>query len=171
MYAVASQDEETLRAQLRQSRERLDGLVRDLRSVDTELDGLSTDRQQYRLLHEACGALEALSEQGAAGLFWGERAADGDEHLRLARGRADVFEKRLSETEGRRQEILEEIEREEENAGFLAGDVLQAQWQEEQRKLEWSIERDVSPLPVRQSVMPWSDSGVTVLSVSTFRSG
>jgi hypothetical protein len=133
--------------------------VQDLGAVDTELDGLSTDRQQYRLLHEACGALEALSELGAAGLFWGERAADGDDHVRLVRGRADVFEKRLSETEGRRQEILEEVEREEENAAFLAGDVLQAQWQEEQRKLEWSIERDVSPLPVRQSVMPWTRGG------------
>jgi hypothetical protein len=159
VYAVASQDEERLREELGQARERLDGFVQDLRAVDTELDGLSTDRQQYRLLHEACGALEALSELGAAGLFWGERAADGDEQLRLARGRADVFEKRLSETEGRRQEILEEIEREEENAGFLAGDVLQAQWQEEQRKLEWSVERDVSPLPVRQSVMPWARGG------------
>jgi outer membrane biosynthesis protein TonB len=159
VYAVASQDEETLRAQLRQSRERLDGLVRDLHAVDTELDGLSTDRQQYRLLHEACGALEALSELGAAGLFWGERAADGADHVRLARGRLDVFEKQLSETEGRRQEILEAIEHEEEIAAFLAGDVLQAQWQEEQRKLEWSIEREVGPLPVRQSVMPWTRGG------------
>ena len=159
MYAVASQEEEALREELRQARERLDGFVQDLRAVDTELDGLSTDRQQYRLLHEACGALEALSEQGAAGLFWGERAAEGDNHVRLVRGRADVFEKRLSETEGRRQEILEEIEHAEENAAFLAGDVLQAQWTEEQRKLEWSIERDVGPLPVRQAVMPWTRGG------------
>jgi len=159
VYAVASQDEETLRAQLRQARERLDGLARDLRAVDDELDGLSTDRQQYRLLHEACAALEALSEQGAAGLFWGERAADGDDRVRLARGRLDVFEKRLSETEGRRQAILEEIELAEENAAFLAGDVLQAQWQEEQRKLEWRVERDVGPLPVRQPVMPWARGG------------
>jgi hypothetical protein len=159
VYEVAAQDEEALREELRQSRKRLDGLAQDLRVVDTELDGLATDRQQYHLLHEACGALEALSELGAAGLFWGERAADGDEQVRLARGRLGAFEKRLSETEGRRQEILEEIELEEENAAFLAGDVLQAQWQEEQRKLEWSIEREVSPLPVRQSVMPWTRGG------------
>ena len=62
--------------------------MRDLRAVDDELDGLSTERQQYRLLHEVCGALEELSELGAAGLFWGERAADGgDDHVRLVRGR------------------------------------------------------------------------------------
>ena len=141
------------------SRKRLDGLAQDLRAVDAELDGLSGDRQRYRLLHEACGALEALEELGAAGLFWGEQAAAGDACVRLARGRLDVFEKRLSETEGRRQEILEAIERQEEVAAFLAGDVLEAEWQEEQRKLEWSIEREVSPLPVRQSVMPWTRGG------------
>jgi hypothetical protein len=159
VYAVASQDEETLRAELRRSRQRLDGLAQDLHAVDTELDGLSTDRQQYRLVHEACDALEALKELGAAGLFWGERAADGDAHVRLARARLDVFENRLSETEGRRQEILEAIEHEEEIAAFLAGDVLQAQHQEEQRKLEWSIEREIGPLPVRQPVMPWTRGG------------
>jgi outer membrane biosynthesis protein TonB len=133
--------------------------VWDLHAVDSELDGLSSHRQQYRLLHEACGALEELSELGAAGLFWGERAADGADHIRLARGRLDAFEKRLGETEGRRQEILEAIDHEEEIAAFLAGDVLQAQWQEERRKLEWSIEREASPLPVRQSVMPWTRGG------------
>jgi hypothetical protein len=159
MYAVASQDEETLRAQLRKSRERLDGFVRDLHAVDAELDGLSSDRQQYRLLHEACDALEALGELGAAGLFWGERAAEGADRVRLARGRLDAFDKRLGETEGRRQEILEAIEFEEENAAFLAGDVLQAQWQEEQRKLEWSVERGASALPGRESVMPWTRGG------------
>jgi outer membrane biosynthesis protein TonB len=159
VYEVASQEEEALREELKQARKRVNGLVQDLHVVDTELEGLSTDRQQYRLLLEACGALEALSEMGAAGLFWGERAAAGDDHVRLVRGRADVFEKRLSETEGRRQEILEEIEHAEENAAFLAGDVIQAQWQEEQRKLEWNIEREVSPLPVRQTVMPWTRGG------------
>ena len=159
MYAVASQDEETLRAQLKQSRERLDGLVRDLRVADAELDDLSVDREQYRLVQEACGALEALGELGAARLFWGERVADGDAQIALARRRVDAFEKRLSEIEGGRQEILDAIEHEEEIAAFLAGDVLQAQWQEEQRKLEWNVEREVSPLPTRQAVMPWTRGG------------
>jgi outer membrane biosynthesis protein TonB len=154
-----SQDEQTLRAALRQSRERLDRLAGDLNAVDAELDDLSGDRQQYRLLHEACGALEALTDLGAGELFWGERAADGAEQVHLARGRLDAFEKRLGAIEGRRQEILDAIGLEEEKAAFLAGDVLEAQWQEEQRKLEWSIERDVSLLPTRESVMPWTRGG------------
>lgn len=159
MDALASQDEQALRAQLRQSRERLDRLARDLHAVDGELDDLSAGRQHYRLLHDACGALEALSELGAAGLFWGERAADGDDQVRLARSRLDAFEKRLSETECRRQEILDAVQHEEEIAAFLAGDVLQAQWQDEQRQLEWRIEREVGPLTPRQPVMPWTRGG------------
>jgi outer membrane biosynthesis protein TonB len=154
-----SQDEETLRAALRKSRERLDGLVGDLNSVDAELDDLSGERQRYHLLQEACVALEALGDLGAEDLFWGERAADGAQQIRLARSRLDAFEKRIGEIEGRRQEILDAIELEEENAAFLAGDVLEAQWQEEQRKLEWSIEREIDPLPARESIMPWTRGG------------
>jgi outer membrane biosynthesis protein TonB len=37
--------------------------------------------------------------------------------------------------------------------------VLEAQWQEEQRKLEWKIERDIGPLPARPSLMPWTRGG------------
>ena len=96
MYDVASQDQQALRTQLGQARERLDGLVQNLRAVDAELEGLSGQRQQYRLLGDACGALEALKDLGGAALFWGERAANGkvDAHVRLVQGRVDDFEKR-----------------------------------------------------------------------------
>jgi hypothetical protein len=152
-------DEQALRLQLRQARARLDGLVGDLHTVDAELEGLSADREQHRLLGEACDALEALSQLGAAGLFWGAQAARGDDHVRLVRSRLDGFQKRLDEIESRRAEILEKIEHGEESAEFLAGDVLEAQWQEEQRKLDWKIERDIGPLRVRPSVMPWARGG------------
>jgi hypothetical protein len=135
--------------------------VRDLRGIDDELEGLSTEREQYRLLRQACGALEGLSALGAAGLFWGERFANGrgDEHVRLVQSRVDVFEKRLNETEGRRQAILDAIEHEQDNAEFLEEDVFQLQREEEERKLEWVIEREAGALPVRQAVMPWSRGG------------
>ena len=105
MNVVVSQDEEALRTELRQARERVDALVQDLRTVDGELEDLSTDRQRYRLLGDACGALEELRELGAAALFWGE-GRDGAEQLGLARSRAAAFEKRLGQTESRRGEIV-----------------------------------------------------------------
>ena len=159
MDVVAPQEEDALRAELRQARERVEALVQDLRAVDRELEELSTDQQSYRLVHQACDALEELRDLGAAGLFWGQAAADAADQLRLARGRVDEFEKRLGQTENRRQEILEQVELQQEGAEFIAGDVLRAQWQEEQRKLEWIVEREVGPHSSQLTVMPWARGG------------
>ena len=154
-------DDETLRKELRQARERLDHLVGDLRAVDLELDGLESERRQYRLLQDACTALDELDDMGAADLFWGGRAAGGDgrDHVRLVRGRLDTFEKRFDEIEGRRHSILDEIQIQEDNADLIAGDVLEAEYLEEQRKFEWEIDRDVAALPIRPSIMPWTRGG------------
>jgi len=158
---VASQDQQALRAQLEQARERLDGLVRDLRAVDDEFEGLADAREQYGLLGQACAALEELSGRGAAALFWGEQLAgpERDEHVRLARGRVNAFEKRLAEIEERRQEALEAIQRQEENTEVLEDYLYEARRLEEERKLQWVIEREMSELPARASVMPWARGG------------
>src|SRR2546428_11436657 len=73
MDAETGQDQQALRAQLAEAQEQLDGLVRDLRSIDGELEELSTERRQHQLLREACGALEQLAEVGGGALFWGDR--------------------------------------------------------------------------------------------------
>jgi len=153
------QNEESLRAELRQARERVESLVQDLHAVDGELEALSAEGERYRLVSDACAALEGLRELGAAELFWGEGGGDGTEQLSHARSRVGAFDKRLGEIEGRRQEALEQIELHEESAEFIAGDVLNAQWEEQQRKLEWIVEREVAPLPGRPAVMPWARGG------------
>jgi hypothetical protein len=159
--AVASRDEPALRAQLTQARARLNGLVRNLRAIDDELERLAPERKQHRLLQTVCGALEELRELGAAGLFWDGPAADreGDDHVRRVRSRVDVFEKRLGEIEDRRQAVLEEIQEQEETTGLLEDDVFEAERQEEERKLEWIIEREFTGLPGRELVMPWRRGG------------
>ena len=161
MDAVETHDEQALRTQLEQAREKMDGLVRGLHAVDRELEELSGDRHQYRLLDRACGALEELSEMGAAGLFWDARAAggDGDDHMRCVRGRVDAFQKHVEGIEGRRQEVLDEIQLQQESADFLEDDLYELKRREEERKLEWIIERDIDPLPARAAVMPWTRAG------------
>ena len=79
MESVTSQDSQALLPQLAEAREKLDGLVRDLRAAEAELEGLSAERRQHRLLSDACGALDELRETGGAELFWGERAAAAGE--------------------------------------------------------------------------------------------
>jgi hypothetical protein len=159
--AVPKQDEQALRARLAQARERLDGLVRNLRSVDDELERLGPERKQHRLLHLACGALEELGELGAGALFWGDRgfAAEGDEHLRRVRGRVDAFDKRLAEIEDRRNGVLEAIDQQQEHTELLEYDLDELERQEEARKLEWVVEREASVLPGRHVVMPWTRGG------------
>jgi outer membrane biosynthesis protein TonB len=154
-------DEESLRDELRQAREKLDHLVGDLRSIDRELESLDTERQQYRLLQDVCSGLDQLEVMGASELFWGNQDGGGTtaDHLRLVRSRIDEFEKRLEEIEERRQSIFDEIQLQEDSTDLIAGDILEAERLEEQKKLEWEIERDVDAIPVRVSVMPWATGG------------
>jgi hypothetical protein len=156
---VISQDEQVLRTELGQARERLDGLLRDLHAIDAELEALSVERRQYRLLEEVCAGLEELGELDAAELFWGERVADGADRLRLVRGRVEAFQGRLNQIEGRRQAALGEIQRQQEATELLEDDLFEAKLQEERRKLDWVVEREIAPLPARASIMPWTRGG------------
>jgi hypothetical protein len=159
--AEAFQDDQGLREELARARESLDGLVRDLRAIDRELEGLSTERNHHRLLNQVCVGLEELSELGAAGLFWGDRGADGqgNDTILHARSRVDIFEKRIQEIEDRRQAIIDDLGQQQENTEILEDDVFEAQEREEQRKLEWIIERETSGFPTHESIMPWARVG------------
>ena len=170
MDAVTGQDQQALHEQLARAREKLDGLVRDLRAIDSELEGLATERKQHRLLHDVCAALEELDETGGAALFWGDRAVAGSsqDQIRRVQSRVDVFQKRVNEIEDRRQEVLEVIDRQQAETDLLEGDVFEAQEEEERRQQEWIIEREMSALPARALIMPWT-RGERRTSVSASR--
>ncbi|MAG33255.1 MAG: hypothetical protein CL908_20450 [Deltaproteobacteria bacterium] len=162
MYDVSrTHDEDALRQELRQAREKLDHLVASLRATDSELEGLETERQQFGLLQTVCRTLDELDELGGGGLFWDGQntGGDGGDHLRLVRSRIDEFEKHFGQIEERRQTILDEIQLQEDAADFIAGDVLEAERLDEQKKLEWRIERKDVDLPVLRSIMPWTRGG------------
>jgi hypothetical protein len=62
-------------------------------------------------------------------------------------------------TEGSREAVLDKIRCEEENSEILEDDAFEAQWQEEQRKLEWMLEREIGGVPEHSSVLPWESGG------------
>lgn len=161
MNTEVTLDEQALRAQYEQSRERLDALAREMHSADRQLEELSTERQQYQLLQDACVALEKLGDMGAAELFWGEQVAGGrsEEYLRRVRTRVAGFQERWGEIEARRQAAIGQIRQEQEGLEYLEEDLFQAQQQEERRQLEWIVEREISALPTRMAVMPWMRGG------------
>jgi len=157
---VTPLDENALRTQLAQAREKLDGLVEKLRAVDGELDALSGERERHLLLQDVCGGLEKLGELGGARLFWGERAeGESADHLRLVRGRIDAFEKRLGEIEDRRDALLGEVDLAERGTWFIEDDILEAQEQAARRAEEWAIEREVESFPFQALIMPWTRAG------------
>src|SRR5262245_23162586 len=93
---ASSQELEQL---LAEARERLEGLVRDLRAVDAELEGLATERKQHDLLHDALRALEELNQIGGTALFWNGAVGSNPQHLHSVRSRVEEFQKRIGEIE------------------------------------------------------------------------
>ena len=158
MDAETGQDRQVLAAQLAEAQQRLERLVADLRAIDGELEELSTERRQHQLLRDACVALEELAQIGGASLFWGERTVAGSAEQQLLHARAlvDGFEKRIGEIEERRQEVLETVLREQDDTAWLEGDVLEAEEEERRISQEWIVEREMSEVPIRALVMPWS---------------
>jgi outer membrane biosynthesis protein TonB len=157
----AATEQETLNTQLAQSREQLAVTMRGLAAVERELKDLSSERRSYSLLQDACNALAKLDEAGAARLFWGDSLASEatNAHLKRAQARAAEFEARWEKIEARRQAGLAEMRRHQEGLEILEEEMFQAQQQEERRKLEWIVEREISALPARQPVMPWARGG------------
>jgi len=127
-------DEDTLRQDLRVTRDQLDKLVDELREVDLELGSLESERAQYRLVEQVCAGLTELEALGAGELFWSghhgtssNEEMDQGDHLRMVRGRIDGFEKRNREIDERRQTILDELQLQEDAADFIEGSILEAE--------------------------------------------
>ena len=158
MDETSSQDEQGLLDQLRLARERADGLGGELQAIDAELQELEVEGQQYALLHQVCGALEKLAEQGAAGLFWDGRdgAQSGDEHVRGVRGRVDEFQQRQTGIEKKRQEVMAQLGTVHDDSELIQEDIVELREEAERKKLEWMIEREPTGDPARVAVMPWT---------------
>lgn len=161
MNPANQEERDSILSELDASRERLEGLERELQTIDSELEELAVERQQYDLLQEACGALEKLDEQSASDLFWKDLATVeiGRHQVLTVRERVDAFQHRLSDIEAGRQAVLARMGREEDNGELLEDDLYELHVAEERRKLEWLVEREPSALPDRPTIMPWARGG------------
>src|SRR5882672_1910840 len=143
---------------LGQAQEKIGGLEERLRSVDAELESFAAQREQYRLLAEICGSLDKLGQQGVAQTFWGDRADQADGHLREVRERVAAFGQNIRIAEERRRAILDEIMQEHQVLALLEGDLNDLEEEELERSLDWSIERELGPLPDGPK-LPWEKGG------------
>jgi hypothetical protein len=159
--AEARKDQQALIAELGTSQESVDALVGKLRLLDAQLEALSPERNQHRLLHQVCDALGELDKLGGAQLFWGTPEAVTSGELQLSRVRELVmaFEGRVGALEARRQSTREQIDEEQYHVGLIEDELFEAQEEEEKRQQEWIVEREISGLHSRPLTMPWTWGG------------
>jgi outer membrane biosynthesis protein TonB len=157
----ALKDQQALIAELGTSQESIDALVGELRSLDAQLEALAIERNQHRLLHQICDALGELGKLGGAQLFWGtpQAVTTGEDQLGRVRERVSAFESRVGELEARRQSFREQIDKEQYRAGLIEDELFEAQEEEERRRQEWIVEREISGLHSRPLTMPWTWGG------------
>ncbi len=141
--------------------EKLNALVAHLRAIDGELSDLAVERKRHALLQDVCNALDQLASHGGAELFWGMDVAAHDVEARLdaVYKRLAVFNDRVAEIEARRRAQLDEINREQEHAQFLEDDVYDALEEEERRKHEWIVEREIDSLREFAAMPSWTLGG------------
>jgi len=153
-----SQEELALRQQIEGEQHALAGLQQQMNAVERELEAHAAQREQFELLDQICTSLDRLEEMGAAGLFWGESTAPEvpARHLERVREEASAFCRTIAGIESRRQAIGERIAAQDDALGYLEDELLALQEEEEQRRLEWVIEREGDPLPFHAMVMPWT---------------
>ncbi len=158
---MKSHQEQEVRARVGQVRGKLEDLAADLRLVDDEVERLRPQREQHELLDRACGSLEKLDELGAGSLFWGESYERGQvaDRLREARRLVNDFQEQLGELDEQRRTILDNIGREEQNLGILGEDLYYIREEEERRKAEWIVERDINAVSRRDQRMAWARGG------------
>jgi outer membrane biosynthesis protein TonB len=149
--------EQPLQQQIDRVEAKLGGLTKDLRAVDGELSKLLPQREQFELVQNVCDSLERLRALGVSSMFWGEHAdaSQADRHLGEVRGRLDVFSEQFKVVEQKRQALLDDIKQGQDVLNLLEGDLFEVQEEEEERRREWVVEREIGPLNERPQRMPW----------------
>jgi hypothetical protein len=164
---IATEDEalpsagEPLREQIDRVEAKLGGLSNDLRAVDGQLSELAPKREQFGLVQNVCDSLERLSELGVANIFWGDKAdaIDTERHVDEVRSRLGEFTEQVKGIEAKRQALLDDIQQGYQVLHLLEGDLFEIQEEEDERKREWIVDRDVGPVEHRPQRMPWLSSG------------
>jgi hypothetical protein len=148
----------TLNAQIEQVRQKRERLEEELCVVEAELETFSADRQRFDALQDVCNALDKLGQLKADELFWEglKETKDAAGHLERVRGRVAGFEGEIRGILEKQASLQEQIDQCLDELDILCGEVDEAYEREERRKEEFVIEREITPVPYRPIIMPWT---------------
>ncbi len=147
-----------LNAQINETRKKQEVLEGELRAVEAELDKYAAARQRIEVLGQVCTSLEKLGELKAGELFWKGLTENGggEAHLQKVRERVARFEGKISGVLEKQAALQAKIEQRSDELDDLHELVRDAHEREERRKEEFVIEREVSAIPFRELIMPWT---------------
>jgi hypothetical protein len=156
--SLLEQELAPLNAQIEQARNQCETLEAELRTVEAELEKFSTARRRVDALQQVCDALDTLDGLKAGELFWkgipgGEDAAA---HLKRARGRVDRFQEQIGGVLEKQVSLQARIAQRQDELDALHEEVRDAHDREERRKEEFVVEREISAVPKRALIMPWT---------------
>jgi hypothetical protein len=155
---MLAQELAPLEALIEQARQRKEALEGELRAIEAELETFSAERQRFDALRDVCNAFDRLGDLNADELFWEgvAEAQDAAGHVERARSRVARFEgeiggilEKQASLQGQINQCLGEL-------NILYEEVHDAYDREERRKEEFVIEREISSVPYRAMVMPWT---------------
>jgi len=150
--------EQAIRTRFEESEQRLSGLETKLQGVNDELQSLVDKGHEFEVLAQVCRSLEELENIGAADLFWDsqEGQQECNERLSNAGERIDAYAAEIVRTENRREAILEEIGGQNQELDQFHYELLDVIEQQESRRNEWLVERELTDLPTHNQIMPWT---------------
>ena len=156
--SLLEQELAPLNAQIEQTRKKKEALEDELRVVEAKIETFSDARQRFDALQDVCKALDKLGELKAEDLFWegirevGEAAG----HLERVRERVTRFEGQIQGILEKQESLQEQIQRHDDELDLLFDEVHGAHDREERRKEEFAVEREISRVPYRAMIMPWT---------------
>ncbi|MDH5633502.1 MAG: AgmX/PglI C-terminal domain-containing protein [Gammaproteobacteria bacterium] len=149
--------EAELHAEIDQARAKLVELEKTLHVVSTDLEREESDQDKFAALGDVCESLGRLEKLGGSWLFWGEDSnQDNDQFVSTVYERVVGYERNLQALRRQREQLQVDIRTQNNNIGLRQEAILDLVEQEERKKHEFVIERDIAPLPFRPMVMPWS---------------
>jgi hypothetical protein len=155
---MLAEELEQLNLQIEQARQKHDVLISELRPVEAELESFSADRQRFDALRDICDALDKLKELKADELFWGgnSEAQNTAGYMERARSQLASFEREIGGILEKHASLQQQINQSLDELDILEDDIRNAYDLEERRQEEYVIEREISPEPYREMIMPWT---------------
>jgi hypothetical protein len=156
--SILAQELAPLEALIEQARQRKDALEGELRAVEAELETFSAERQRIDALREVCQAFDKLGDLKAEELLWegATEAQDAAGRVERARSRIARFEGEIGGYLEKQASLQGQIDQCRDELYILHEDVRDAYDREERRKEEFVVEREISPVPYHEMIMPWT---------------